>query len=357
MMCSLKSYTSYPESRFFHVGTFILLHGDLSSLHVQFKRNPLTLNLFYTYSHSFLRACGVLCILWAWWAMMMSFCSTSPPRRRSMPWGLRDPEPWSDEPSSCPHGTSKLAARGGSPRHSGTAWGTCREQERAPCASPGRAVGLDRLQASGSGRDREDWTCVCPRRPPMVGELGVRERERDFSELVNISTEVGPWQFQHNAANGEKGERGRGWWVKNTAIIFHKRCSSTSSLSPSCLFFIMSIKQCDTEDDNVLCPGCHSDPNSTISPSIKGMKVQIVFMELSGWLKISLRLFNTTRKSDYYSKWTFLVTTQCFSFTVTTGPKILISSSFVCFYDQIHLQFPSAVQNASLYLSTASNCC
>lgn len=44
----------------------------------------------------------------------------------------------------------------------------------------------------------------------MVGELGVRERERDFSELVNISTEVGPWQFQHNAANGEKGERGRG---------------------------------------------------------------------------------------------------------------------------------------------------
>lgn len=235
MMCSLKSYTSYPECRFFHVGTFILLHGDLSSLHVQFKRNPLTLNLFYTYSHSFLRACGVLCILWAWWAMMMSFCSTSPPRRRSMPWGLRDPEPWSDEPSSCSHGTSKLAARGGSPRHSGTAWGTCREQERAPCASPGRAAGLDRLQASGSGRDREDWTCVCPRRPPMVGELGLRERERDFSELVNISTEVGPWQFQHNAANGEKGERGRGWWVKSTAIIFHKHCPGTSCLSPSCL--------------------------------------------------------------------------------------------------------------------------
>lgn len=171
-----------------------------------FKRNPLILDLFYTYSHSFLRACGVLCILWAWWAMMMSFCSTSPPRRCRMQAGLRDPDPWSDEPSSWPQGTSKLAARGGRRRYSGKDWGTCREQERAPCARPGRGERLGFLQASGSGRDKEDWTWVSLPRPQLLGEwrLGVRERESDWSELVSISTEVGSWQFQHIATKQEE---------------------------------------------------------------------------------------------------------------------------------------------------------
>lgn len=158
------------------------------SIGIQFNMNPLPWNFFYTYSHSFLRACGVLWILWAWWAMMMAFCSTSPPRRRSMQWGLRDPEPWSEEPSSWLQDTSKLAARGGRPRYSGTEWGTCRELERAPCARPWRAAGLGVLQASGSGRDREDWTCICPPGPQLEGEWRLGVRERDWSELVCIST-------------------------------------------------------------------------------------------------------------------------------------------------------------------------
>lgn len=171
---------------------------------VQFKRNPLPLNLFYTYSHSFLRACGVLWILCAWWAMMMSFCSTSPPRRRSMQWGLRDPEPWSDEPSSWLQGTSKVAARGGRLRYSGTAWGTCRELERAACARPWRAAGLGVLQASGSGRDREDWTSLCPPGPQSDGEWRLGVRERYWSELVCISTEDGGWRFHHNATKNKR---------------------------------------------------------------------------------------------------------------------------------------------------------
>lgn len=127
--------------------------------------------------------------------MMISFCSTSPPRRRNMPWGLRDPEPWSD--SSFPQGASKLAARAGSPTYSRVAWGTCSEQERTPCARPERAAGLGFFQASGSGRDREEWTCVCPPGPQLDWEwrVGVRERERDWSELVSILTGVRPALF------------------------------------------------------------------------------------------------------------------------------------------------------------------
>lgn len=205
-MLSFTPVLSSSSMEIYHLNTYNL------------KRNLLLLSLFYTYSHSFLRACGVLWILCAWWAMMMSFCSTSPPRRRSMQWGLKDPDPWSDEPSSLPHGTSKLAARGGSSRYSGAVWGTWREQERTPCAKPGRRAGLDFLQASGSGRDREDWTCIPPLGPQLDGEwrLGVRERDRDWSDLVNISTEVGSWPFHHNATNGkQKDKRGNTekWWM------------------------------------------------------------------------------------------------------------------------------------------------
>ncbi|TNN64932.1 hypothetical protein EYF80_024816 [Liparis tanakae] len=163
--------------------------------------------LVHTHSHSFLRACGVLWILCAWCAMMMSFCSTSPPRRRCTPWGLSDPEPWSEEPPSSspppppPPGTSKLAARGGSPACSDWALGTCRELERDACARPWRGAELGFLQASGSGGDREDWTCMLPdgeRRP------GVRERERDWSEPVSISTAGGGRRRRHDAARETK---------------------------------------------------------------------------------------------------------------------------------------------------------
>lgn len=132
--------------------------------------------------------------------MMMSFCSTSPPRRRCTPWGLGDPEPWSEEASSPPRGTSKLAARGGSPAYSGWAWGTCRELERDACARPWRGAELGFLQASGSGRDREDWTCVLPPGPEPDGERRPGARERDWSEPVSISTEGGGRQFRHDAA-------------------------------------------------------------------------------------------------------------------------------------------------------------
>lgn len=42
----------------------------------------------HTHSHSFRRACGVLCILCASWALMMSRCSMRPPRLRFMTSGL-----------------------------------------------------------------------------------------------------------------------------------------------------------------------------------------------------------------------------------------------------------------------------
>lgn len=229
---------NYVECVFLYPGTFILLRGDLSSLRIQFKRNPLPANLFYTYSHSFRRACGVLWILWAWWAMMMSFCSTSPPRRRSMQWGLRDPEPWSDEPSSWSHGTSKLAARGGRPRYSGTAWGTCREQERAPCERPWRAAGIGILQASGSGRDREDRACISLPEPHAERRLGERERERDWSELVSISAAVDSWRVHHNAAAEKKRQKKmRGTWKNHSKKTVYNIDIMGKSTRLTCTWF------------------------------------------------------------------------------------------------------------------------
>lgn len=68
---------------------------------------------------------------------------------------------------------------------------------------------LGLLQGSGSGRDKEDWMCLSPSGPQLDGEwrLGVRERERerDWSDLVSISTEE--WLFHHNATKKKRLER------------------------------------------------------------------------------------------------------------------------------------------------------
>lgn len=140
--------------------------------------------------------------------MMMSFCSRIPPRRRRLPWGLKDPEPWSDEPSFWLQGTSKLAARGGRPRYSGMAGGTCREQERAPCARPRRTPGPDLFGLSGSGRDREDWTWISLRWPQLPGKLRFGETARDWSEVVSMFTGVQSWQL-HLKPKKRRGKRGK----------------------------------------------------------------------------------------------------------------------------------------------------
>ena len=59
------------------------------------------------------------------------------------------------------------------------------------------------FQASGSGRDREDWAWVSLVLPQLDGEWGLGVRERVWSELVNISTGVGSWWLQHSAAKEE----------------------------------------------------------------------------------------------------------------------------------------------------------